>query len=130
VLSSFLMVLVEIAIGATAATPLVSEMSFTSDRERLLRSKELEEVNSSIMFVTESFEELGRTTIRSAPISETSDLMRFEILPVKERIRIILAIPIAIPRQVKKERVRFSRIEFLASLRWVLKSRAISVSSG
>ena len=129
-LSSFLMVLVEIAIGATAATPLVSEMSFTSDRERLLRSKELEEVNSSIMFVTESFEELGRTTIRSAPISETSDLMRFEILPVKERIRIILAIPIAIPRQVKKERVRFSRIEFLASLRWVLKSRAISVSSG
>ena len=39
-----------------------------------------------------------------------SDLMRLEIPPIRERIRTILATPIAIPRQVRKERVRFSLI--------------------
>ncbi len=42
--------------------------------------------------------------------------IRFLILPIRERVRIILATPMAIPRQVRKERVRFCLREVLARL--------------
>ena len=117
VLSSLTMVPCATAIGAAALTSSILLIESTSDRARLLFSKEFEEVSSSMMVVTESLVVLGRTTIRSEPMSETSLLMRFAMLPVNDKIKIILAMPIAIPKQVRKERVRFSLIEVVASLK-------------
>ena len=57
----------------------------------------------------------GRTTIRSEPIWETWEEMRLEMLPMRERIKIIEATPIEMPKQVKNERVRFWRREDFAS---------------
>ena len=82
------------------------------------------------MLVTASLVELGRTTIRSEPISLISFLTRLEMLPIKERIRIILATPMAMPRQVRNERVRFSRMEVRANLRCVRNNSDISASCG
>ena len=110
-------VFTEVDIGATAATLSRPEIVSISERERLDCWKVLEEVNSSMILLMELLVEFGRTTIRSEPISLTSFLTRLEILPIKERIRIILATPMAIPRQVRKERVRFSLMEVLASLK-------------
>ena len=56
-------------------------------------------------------EEAGRTTMRSAPMVWTWVEIRRLMLPIKERIRIIAATPIEIPRQVRKLRVRFFAIE-------------------
>ena len=108
--------LVETAMGAMAEMFSSSEIAVASAVERLDCWKVLAEVSSSITLVRESLVDLGRTTMRSGPISEISDLTKLEILPMSERINMILATPIAMPRQVRKERVRFSLIEVLASL--------------
>ena len=73
------------------------------------------EVNSSTILVTVSLLVVGRITIRSAPMLLTWSATRLLILPIRERMRIILATPIAIPRQVRKERPRFWRKEFFAN---------------
>ena len=124
-LSLFLIVLVETAIGATAEIPAVFLIISMSEMVRLLFSKEFEDVSSSMIVVTESLVESGRTTIRSEPISEISLEISLETLPVRERIKIMLAIPIAIPRQVRNERVRFSLMEVRANFRWVRNRRDI-----
>ena len=67
------------------------------------------------MLVTVSLVEAGRTTMRSEPIWETWDETREEMLPIKERIKMIEATPMAMPKQVRKERVRLRRREDLAS---------------
>lgn len=110
-------VLVEVAIGATAAVSFMSAIALTSDKERLDCSKVLDEVSSLTILVMEFLLELGRTTMRSEPMDSASDLMRLEILPIRERIRMMLATPMAMPRQVRKERVRFSLMDVLASLK-------------
>ena len=110
-------------------TPEIRSIAAMSEISRLLFSKELAEVSSSITEVTESLVVLGRTTIRLAPRFFASLETRREMLPVRLKIKMILATPMAMPRQVRKERVRFSRIEVRASRRWVRKSDAISVSS-
>ena len=58
---------------------------------------------------------------------ETWVLIRVSILPIRERIRIIAATPIEIPRQVKNERALLRFREAFASSRWVFKSSAINV---
>ena len=110
-------VLLAMAIGATATTFSTFLMTSVSEIVRLEFWNVLAEVNSSTMLVIESLVDVGRITIRSLPISLISLLTRLEMLPVKERIRIILATPIAIPRQVKNERVRFSLMDVFASLK-------------
>ena len=64
-------VLIAVAIGATAATSLILAIASVSDIERLDCWKVLEEVSSSIILVKESLVEVGRTTMRSEPISLT-----------------------------------------------------------
>ena len=109
-------VLVEMAIGAAAETFSIFLITPISETERLDFWKELAIVSSSTILVTVSLVELGRTTIISPPSSLISFLTRLEMLPIRERIRIMLATPIAIPRQVRKERVWFSLMAVRASL--------------
>lgn len=61
------------------------------------------------------FEELGRTTIRSAPAASTWEVIRRLMPPARERIRTIEATPMAMPRVVRKERERLRRRQLLAS---------------
>ncbi len=109
-------VLVEIATGATAVMLLMLEIVLTSSRLRLEFWKELAEVNSSIILVIVPLSEVGRTTMSSSPSAAVSDLTRLEILPISEKIRIMLATPMAMPIQVKNERVRLALSAERASL--------------
>ena len=109
--------LTDMATGAAAETLSSFWIAVTSVVERLDFWKELVEVSSSTMLVTVSLVELGRTTIKSAPMLSISVWTRLAILPMRERMRIMLATPMAMPIQVRKERVRCSLIEVLASLK-------------
>ena len=122
---SVITVLFEIAIGEAATMLPFFLMTSTSEAARLEFWKAFAEVNSSTTLVIESLVEVGRTTIKTLPISLISLLTKLEILPVNERIIIILATPMAIPRQVRKERVRFSLMEAFANLKCVFNSKAI-----
>ncbi len=67
--------------------------------------------------------------MRSEPTEETWERMRFSMLPVKERIKIIEATPREIPRQVRKERVLLRFKEARARSRWVFRSNAMFIFS-
>ena len=74
----------------------------------------MEVVNSLTIESTVERVEVGRITMRLAPASEICLETRFLMLPIRERIRMIEATPMAIPRQVRKERVRLRFREDLA----------------
>ncbi len=58
--------------------------------------------------------EVGRTTMRLAPMPETCLEIREETLPMRERMRMMEAMPMEMPRQVRKERERLRFREDLA----------------
>ena len=130
-------VLVLIASGATeitgnsASTSLSSFKAWiasTSFNVRFDLLKWLVEVSSVRMSLISSFESLGRTIMRLPPIASTCDLMRLLMLPMRLRIKMMLATPIAMPRQVRKVRPRRSFKEVLARSKCVLKSKDIIFS--
>ena len=110
------MVLLDTAIGATAEMLSRFLIVSTSERVRLDLAYWLEEVSSSMMLETVSLCVVGRTTMRFEPMELTWLEMRFLMLPIRERMRIMLATPMAMPRQVRKLRVRFCFKEALAKL--------------
>ena len=69
------------------------------------------------MLLMASLPELGRMMIRSVPILATWSVMRRLIPPASERMRTMEATPMAMPRAVRKERVRLRRRLLLASWR-------------
>ena len=81
----------------------VREEVKTEERERSARK---EEVSRG------PFE--GRTTRRLSPTEESSELRRDFMLPVRERIRQREAMPIEMPTQVKRLRVRVRRRDWRA----------------
>ncbi len=99
--------LTETARGATEEMLSSFSMAATSLRVKLDFRYWDEEVSSSTMEETTSRVVEGRTTIRSEPIWETWEEIRVEMLPMRERMRMMAATPMAIPEQVIKERGLF-----------------------
>ena len=107
--------LTETARGETALTPSILAMVLTSFKVRLDFKYCVDVVSSVTIESTVERVEVGRTTMRLSPILETWEETRFLMLPIRERMRIIEATPIEMPRQVRKERVRLRFREDLAS---------------
>ena len=106
--------LTETARGETAAMPSIFWMVATSFKVRLDFRYWVEVVSSLTILSTVERVEVGRTTMRLEPILETCSETRFLMLPMRERMRMMEATPMEMPRQVRKERVRLRLREDLA----------------